>query len=118
MAASCSNSLHETRGSGSGSRMRVDISKLEGAGWTIVSRESGDRVRLSFINPEGQKFHSAKDVEQRLEAEETLCHFFKEECKDNVELVESGKCSAGKESDEEYEPLMKQKACEDLRKSG
>lgn len=99
MAASWSNSLHETR-------MRVDISKLEGAGWTIVSRKSGDRVHLSFIEPEGQKFNSAKDVEQRLEAEGTLCHFLKE-CKDNVELVESGKCSARKESDEECEPPMK-----------
>lgn len=91
---------------------------LKGAGWTIVSRKSGDRVHFSFIDPEGQKFHSAKDVEQRLEAEGTLCHFLKEEYKDNVELVESSKCSAGKESDEEYKPTMTQKACEDLRKSG
>lgn len=67
-----SSSLHEARGRGSGSRMRVDISNLEEAGWTIVSHESGTRVHISFIDPEGRKFQSAKDMEGKLEANGTL----------------------------------------------
>ena len=112
-----SSSLHETRGHGSGSRMRVDISKLEEAGWTIVSRESGTRVHISFIYPEGRKFRSAKDVEGKLEADGTFSQFLKVDS--NTSIVEREKYSACVEdSDEDYEPPTKQKASEDLPKSG
>ena len=99
--------------------MRVNISKLEEAGWTIVSRESGSSVHISFRDPEGRKFRSAKDVECKLEADGTLSQFLK--VNSNTSIVEKEKyaaCICVQDSDEDYEPPTKQKASEDLPKSG
>ena len=116
-SAGRSSRLHEARGRGSGSRMRVDISKLEEAGWTVVSRESGSRVHISFMDPKGRKFRSAKDVESKLEADGTLLQFLKIDS--NTSIAEREKYSACvNDSDEDYEPPTKQKASEDLPKSG
>ena len=112
-----SSSLHKARGRGNGSRVRVDISKLEEAGWSIVPRESGSRVRISFRDPEGHKFRSVKDVECKLEADGTLSQFLKVDS--NTSIVEREKYAACvQDSDEDYEPPTKQKASEDLPKSG
>lgn len=56
-----SRSLHKLRGSGSASRIRPNTGLLEEAGWKIVSRESGNRVHFTYVDPEGKKFKSSKD---------------------------------------------------------
>ena len=73
-----SRSRHEVRGSGSASRIRLNTGLLEEAGWKILSRESGNRVHLTYVYPEGKKFKSSKDVERKLEAEGILDQFVKE----------------------------------------
>ena len=73
-----SRSRHEVRGSGSASRIRLNTGLLEEAGWKILSRESGNRVHLTYVDPEGKKFKSSKDVEWKLEADGILDQFVKE----------------------------------------
>ena len=59
-----SRSRHEVRGSGSASRIRLNTGLLEEAGWKILSRESGNQVHLTYVDPEGKKFKSSKDIER------------------------------------------------------
>ena len=73
-----SKSLHSIRGLGGGSRIRLNTAKLEDAGWRIVTRESDKRVYFCFVDPEGRKFKSAKDVERKLEGDGLLHQFLKE----------------------------------------
>ena len=122
-----SNALHSARGSGSGSRSRLDFAKLEEAGWQILSRQSGTKTRTDFVDPEGRKFKSAKDVERKLESDGTLDEFLKgDEAYENkavdkaVPLQQNSAQAVKdpKDSDEEYEPPTKQKAHEDVCKSG
>lgn len=114
-----SNALHAARGSGSGSRSRLDFAKLREAGWQILSRQSGKKQRTDFVDRKGRKFKSAKDVERKLESDGTLDEFVKADvvyedktvpASENTEML--------KDSDEEYEPPYKQKAFEDVGKSG
>ena len=39
--------------------MSVNFSKLEEAGWTIISRKRDDKVLFLFVDPKGCKFRSA-----------------------------------------------------------
>ena len=109
-----SRSLHEVRGSGSASRIRLNIVRLEEAGWKIVSRECGKRVHFTYVDPEGRKFKSSKDVERKLEADGILDRFVKE---NSPEFIEK-QASTTKDSDEDYEPPVKKKTPESLDKSG
>ena len=94
-----SSSLHEARGRGSSLQMHVDISKLEEAGWSIISRKSGSRVHISFRDPEGRKFRSAKDMECKLEADGTQLL----KVNSNTSVVEREKYVACvQDSDEDY----------------
>ena len=118
---SWSNALHAARGSGSGSRSRLDFAKLGKAGWQILSRQSGTKQRTDFVDPEGQKFKSAKDVEQKLESDGTLDEFLKADVALNEDKAIPASQSTAqivKDSDEEYEPPSKQNAYEDVGKSG
>ena len=81
-----SRSRHEVRGLGSASRIRLNTGLLEDAGWKILSRESGNR--LTYVDPEGRKFKSSKDVERKLETDGILDQFVKE----NSSKVASIKC--------------------------
>ena len=112
-----SKSLHDARGSGSGSRTRLNTLKLKQNGWTILSRESGEKVHFTYIDPEGRKFISTKDVERKLDADGTLGQFLSGESAvekmPTVEAVEDTE-----ESDEDYEPPFKQRVSLDVLKSG
>lgn len=110
-----SESLHNSRGSGSGSRVRLDLSKLEEAGWKVIPRESGNKVLLSFIDPEGRKYKSSKDVERELDSRGTLQQFSKEEKEES--LAKRAVIASHSASDEDYEPPVKQKACNDVVKT-
>lgn len=114
-----SNALHTARGSGSGSRSRLDFAKLREAGWQILSPQSGKKQRTDFIDREGRKFKSAKDVERKLKSDGTLDEFVKADvvyedktvpASENTEML--------KDSDEEYEPPCNQRAFQDVGKSG
>lgn len=83
--------------------------------WKIVSRECGNRVHFTYVNPEGHKFKSSKDVEHKLEADGFLDRFLKE--KNSPEIFDK-QASTTKDSDEDYEPPVKKKATECLDKSG
>ena len=67
-----SRSLYEVRGSGSPSRIRLNTRLLEETGWKILSRLSGNRLHFTYVDPEGEKFKSSKDVERKLEADGKL----------------------------------------------
>ena len=106
-----SRSRHEVRGSGSASRIRLNTGLLEEAGWKILSRESGNRVHLTYMYPEDKKFKSSKDVERKLEAEGILDQFVKE----NSSEVASNDCV--EDSDEDYKPSLKKTTTEGHVKS-
>lgn len=97
----------------------MDFAKLREAGWQILSRQSGKKQHTDFVDREGRKFKSAKDVERKLESDGTLDEFVKADvvyedktvpASENTEML--------KDSDEEYEPPCKQRAFEDVGKSG
>ena len=114
-----SNALHAARGSGSGSRSRQDFAKLGESGWKIISRQSGAKKRTDFVNPEGRKFKSAKDVERKVESDGTLDEFVKADIAYKNKTVPASEITETlKDSDKDYEPLSKQKAYEDVDKSG
>ena len=106
-----SRSRHEVRGSGSASRIRLNTGLLEEAGWKILSRESENRVHLTYMYPEDKKFKSSKDVERKLEAEGILDQFVKE----NSSEVASNDCV--EDSDEDYKPPLKKTTTEGHVKS-
>ena len=70
-----SNPPLAAQGSGSGSRSRLDFAKLGESGWKIISRQSGEKKRTDFVDPEGRKFKSAKDVERKLDSDGILDEF-------------------------------------------
>lgn len=50
-----SKTLHDLRGTGSGLRIWLDSDKLEKHGWSVVSRDFGNKRLLTFIDPEGRR---------------------------------------------------------------
>ena len=106
-----SKSLHDARGCGSGSRSWFDTVKLEEASWQILSRQSGNRVHLTYIDPDGKRYKSSKDVERKLNADGALFQFLKPEI-ENVEETAVTMAqtveAVHEESDEDYEPRSKQ----------
>lgn len=114
---SWSKSLHNHRGLGHGSRIHLDLSKLEEAGWKVATRQAGNKVLLSFTDPEGRKYRSSKDVERNLDSIGTLHKFMKEE--ENESLVQKavvdGDPKSDLDPDPDYEPPLKQKACNDVK---
>ena len=113
-----SRSLHEVRGSGSASRIRLNTGLLEEAGWKILSRESGNRVHFTYVDPEGKKFKSSKDVERKLEADGILDQFVNESSSEVASKVSSTSKDCAEESDEDYKPPLKKKSSEGHVKSG
>ena len=115
-----SRSSHEVRGSGSASRIRLNTGLLEEAGWKILSRESGNRVHLTYVDPEGKKFKSSKDVERKLEANGILDQFVKENTGSSEVAIEASSTSkdCGEDSDEDYQPPLKKTTTEGHVKSG
>ena len=115
-----SKSLHSIRGLGGGSRIRLNTAKLEDAGWRIVTRESDQRVHFSFVDPEGRKFKSAKDVERKLEGDGLLHQFLKEERLEvGSQNTTPSTSKASKDSDEDFEPPpVKKRYTEGPMKSG
>ena len=113
-----SRSLHEARGSGSASRIRLNAARLEEAGWKIVTRKSGNRMHFTYVDPDGRKFKSSKDVERKLEADGILDRFVKENSPEIIDSQVSTHKDSGKDSDEDYEPPVKKKTTECLAKSG
>lgn len=116
-----SKSLHDARGCGSGSRSQFNRVKLEEAGWQILSRQSGNRVHFTYIDPDGKKYKSSKDVERKLNADGALFQFLEPEI-ENVEeaavtIAQTVK-AVHEESDEDYEPPTKQRADQAVVKSG
>ena len=94
-------------------RLWFDTVKLEEAGWQILSRQSGNQVHLAYIDPDGKKYKSSKDVERKLNADGALFQFLKPE----IENVEEAAVTMAQtveavheESDEDYEPPSKQHA--------
>ena len=98
----------------------MDFAKVGEAGWQIHSRQSGTKQRTNFVDPEGRKFKSVKGVERKLESDGTLDEFLKADVAYKDKAVPASKNTAQtvKDSDEEYEPPSKQKAYEDVGKSG
>ena len=84
-----SRSRHELRGSGSASRIRLNTGLLEEAGWKILSRESGNQEHLTYVDPEGKKFKSSKDIERKLEADGILNQFVRENSSELASKVSS-----------------------------
>ena len=120
-AKKLSKSLHSIRGLGGGSRIRLNTVKLEDAGWTITMRESEKRLHFSFVDPEGRKYKSAKDVEQKLGSDGLLHRFLKEETLEVSSPNSAPSTSKGSldESDENFEPPPeKKRATEGIMKSG
>lgn len=105
-----SKTLHEARGSGLGSRLRFDCSKLEEAGWKVIRRESGKKVLLSFVDPQGRKYNSSKNVERELNSHGTLEQFIKKEKDESLVEVAADDV----DSDSDYEPPLKIKATKDV----
>ena len=112
-----SRSRHEVRGSGSASRICLNTGLLEEAGWKILSRESGNRVHLTYVYPEGKKFKSSKDVERKLEAEGILDQFVKENSSEVASNVSSTSKDCVEDSDEDYKPPLKKTTTEGHVKS-
>ena len=112
-----SRSRHEVRGSGSASRIRLNTGLLEEAGWKILSRESGNRVHLTYVDLEGKKFKSSKDVERKLEAEGILDQFVKENSSEVASNVSSTSKDCVEDSDEDYKPPLKRTTTEGHVKS-
>ena len=54
--------LNKFRGTGAGSRVSVDIFKLEDHGWTIEKYSKG----FKWTSPDGKKFCSSSQVQQHL----------------------------------------------------
>lgn len=113
-----SEGLHDARGSGSGSRSRLDIVKLEDAGWKIISRQSGNRVHFTYIDPDGAKFKSGKDVERKLDVDGSLAAFLKSENVEKAVTITERVEAVEEDSDEDYEPLLQQRAKQDLDQLG
>ena len=107
-----SKSLHDHRGLGHGSRIRLDLSKLEEAGWKVATRQVGNKVLLSFTDPKGRKYKSSKDVERNLDSSGTLHRFMKEEEKESSvqKVIVDGDANSDLDPDPDYEPPLKQKA--------
>lgn len=105
-----SKTLHEARGSGLGSRLRFDCSKLEEAGWKVIRRESGKKVLLSFVDPQGRKYNSSKNVERELNSRGTLEQFIKKEKDESLVEVAADDV----DSDSDNEPPLKIKATKDV----
>ena len=103
----CSRSHHELRGSGSGSRIRLNTGLLEEAGWKILSHESGNQVHLTYVDPEGKKFKSSKDIERKLEADGILNQFLRENRSELASKVSSTSKDCVEDSDEDYKPPLK-----------
>ena len=82
-----SKRLHDVRGCGSGSRSRLDTGKLEEAGWQILSRQAGNRVYFTYIDPDGTKYRSGKEVERKLNVDGTLFRFMKSEIENAKEAA-------------------------------
>ena len=64
-----SKSLHTIRVLGGGSRICLNTVKLEEAGWMIIMCDLEKQVHFSFVDPEGSKYKSAKDVKWKLEGD-------------------------------------------------
>ena len=112
-----SKSLHDHRGLGHGSRICLDLSKLEEAGWKVATREVGSKVLLSFTDPEGRKYKSSKDVERNLGSSGTLEMFLKEEEKESLvqKAVFDGDPNSDFDPDPDYEPPLKLKARNEVK---
>ena len=82
-----SKRLHDVRGCGSGSRSGLDTGKLEEAGWQILSRQAGNCVYFTYIDPDGTKYGSGKDVERKLNVDGTLFQFMKSEIENAKEAA-------------------------------
>ena len=116
-----SKSLRSIRGLGGGSRVRLNTAKLEDAGWTFTMRESEKRLHFSFVNPEGRKYKSVKDVERKLGSDGPLHRFLKEETLEvsSPNSAPSTFKGSSDESDENFEPPPeKKRATEGIMKSG
>ena len=112
-----SKSLHDCRGLGHGLRIRLDLSKLEEAGWKVTTRQVRNKVLLSFTDPEGCKYKSSKDVEWNLDSSGTLHNYLKEEEKESLvqKAVVDGYPNSDLDPDPDYEPPLKQKACNEVK---
>ena len=125
MASSDANSgwsktLHDLRGTGSGSRIRLDFDKLKKYGWSVVLRDVGNKRLLSFIDPEGRRLKSAREVERKLESEGILDRFLKDEAtsKTTEEIGIATVKPTDKHSDDpNYEPPLKQRIRSDELKN-
>ena len=102
-----SRSRHELRGSGSASRIRLNTGLLEEAGWKILSRKSGNQEHLTYVDPEGKKFKSSKDIERKLEADGILNQFVRENSSELASKVSSTSKDCAEDSDEDYKPPLK-----------
>ena len=106
-----SRSLHEVRGSGSASRICVNTGLLKETGWKIVSCVAGNRVHFTYVDPEGRKFKSLKDVEWKLEGDGILDQFVKEnssEVASKGQVLSTNK-DCGEDSNEDYKPPLEKK---------
>ena len=112
-----SRSHHEVGGLGSASRIRLNTGLLEEAGWKILSRESGNRVHLTYVDPEDKKFKSSKDVEWKLEADGILDQFVKDNSSEVASKVFSTSRDCVEDSDQDYKPPLKKKTTEGHVKS-
>ena len=111
--AGWSKSLHDLRGIGSGSRIRLDFAKLEEHGWSVVSQDVGNKQLLTFIDPEGHRHKSSRDVERKLESEGTLHLFLKAEATskttEETKLATVKPANKHNADDPDYEPPLKQR---------
>ena len=72
---------------------------------------------LYYVDPEGHKFKSSKDVEHKLEADGILDRFLKENSPEIFDK-QASTSKTTKDYDEDYEPPEKKKATKCLDKSG
>ena len=75
-------------------------------------------MHFTYVDPDGRKFKSSKDVERKLEADGILDRFVKENSLKIIDSQVSTHKDSGKDSDEGYEPPAKKKTTECLAKSG
>lgn len=86
----------------------LGLSKAKRSWRKIESWQSGNKVHFQYVDPEGCKFKSTKDVERKLGMDGTLAQFLTSQT-NTTQTVE--------DSDGDYEPPCKQRAYEDVGKS-
>ena len=110
-----SKDLHNSRGSGTGSRLSLDVQKLKEHGWKVDERKytclGSEKVYLTYVNPQGKVVKGAKAVKTQLAEEGILEKMILlpniAESSSSGQTVQPASSVPQKVQDGDYEPPMK-----------